>query len=322
MMIAGFVRPDSGTIIVSGKSILAVRPHQRNIGLVFQNYALFPHMTVSENLAYPLKLRKVNRVEIRRRVGEMLELVALQDKAGFKPDALSGGQQQRVALARALVFDPAVVLLDEPLSALDRKLRDQLQLEIKRIQQRMNATVILVTHDQQEALTMSDRIAVMSSGAIVQCERPALVYERPATRFVAEFLGESNVLSGRVRAQSQGTISVHDESFGPFWMDDASDVGVGQTISVIVRPERIRLSANRIQDAPNQYRCKVRELIYVGDSMRVQLECGRRLFVVKLPSIDSEMISLTPGSEAYLRWSTSDVVVVRNDDGADMTEST
>jgi putative spermidine/putrescine transport system ATP-binding protein len=198
MLIAGFAAPTGGDIVLDGESILHLLPEQRDFGVVFQGYALFPHMTVWENVAYPLKVRRFGRAEIDERVRQALDLVELGALRDRMPKQLSGGQQQRVALARALVFEPKVLLLDEPLGALDKKLRATLQLELRELHARLGATFINVTHDQEEALTMSDRIAVMREGEVIQVGRPEALFERPRTRFVADFLGRSNFLAARV----------------------------------------------------------------------------------------------------------------------------
>ncbi|MFI5469320.1 ABC transporter ATP-binding protein [Streptomyces cacaoi] len=202
MMIAGFCEPDSGSIVVGGNDVTRLAPQKRGLGFVFQQYLLFPHMTVWENVAFPLQLRGVSKAEQRRRVGETLEMAGLSAMARRRPRELSGGQQQRVALCRALVYRPPVILMDEPLGALDKKLRDQLQTEIKRIQQELGLTVIYVTHDQEEALVLSDRIAVMRDGRIDQFDTPQELFERPRTPFVADFLGAANFLPGRLEEQT------------------------------------------------------------------------------------------------------------------------
>src|SRR5207249_1438913 len=199
-MIAGFTQPSSGAVLLDGKDITGLPAHRRDIGLVFQNYALFPHLTAGQNVAFPLQMRKISASEVRRRVAEAFALVGLKGLEERHPRELSGGQQQRVALARALVFRPRLLLMDEPLGALDRKLREQMQLEIKHLQKTLGITVIYVTHDQEEALFMSDRVAVTNAGTIVQIGTPVDLYNRPADRFVADFIGESNFLSGTVQA--------------------------------------------------------------------------------------------------------------------------
>ncbi|MPY57810.1 ABC transporter ATP-binding protein [Streptomyces spongiae] len=202
MMIAGFCEPDSGSIVVGGRDVTRLAPQKRGLGFVFQQYLLFPHMTVWENVAFPLQLRDIPKAELRRRVGETLEMAGLSGMARRRPRELSGGQQQRVALCRALVYRPPVILMDEPLGALDKKLRDQLQTEIKRIQRELGLTVIYVTHDQEEALVLSDRIAVMRDGRVDQFDTPRELFERPRTPFVADFLGAANFLAGHVEEQT------------------------------------------------------------------------------------------------------------------------
>ncbi|MGW1673082.1 ABC transporter ATP-binding protein [Streptomyces sp. NPDC002324] len=243
MMIAGFCEPDSGSITVGGRDVTRLAPQKRGLGFVFQQYLLFPHMTVAENVAFPLTLRGVPKEEVRRRVGETLEIAGLSGFGGRKPRELSGGQQQRVALCRALVYRPPVILMDEPLGALDKKLRDQLQIEIKTIQQELGLTVIYVTHDQEEALVMSDRIAVMRNGLIEQFDTPRELFERPRTPFVADFLGAANFLPGRVekhdgehtlvRLDSGGLIKARRHQFIP-----------GTQVKVAVQPGRLRATAD------------------------------------------------------------------------------
>ncbi len=242
MMLAGFTEPDSGTIAVDGRDITKLNPGKRDFGFVFQQYLLFPHMTVSENVAFPLQLRGVAKEEIRRRVGETLEAAGLSKFAGRKPRELSGGQQQRVALCRVLVYRPPIVLMDEPLGALDKKLRDQMQTEIKSIQRELGLTVIYVTHDQEEALVLSDRIAIMKDGRIEQFDTPRGLFERPRTPFVADFLGAANFLTGkvedggatddctRVRLDTGGVLTARAHSCLP-----------GQSVRAAVRPGKLRL---------------------------------------------------------------------------------
>jgi putative spermidine/putrescine transport system ATP-binding protein len=196
MMIAGFLQPSAGEILLEGRPVTSLPPYKRNLGVVFQNYALFPHMTVAKNIAFPLTMRHAGSNEIAARVSKVLKLVGLPDHGGRYPKQLSGGQQQRVALARAMVFEPRILLMDEPLGALDKKLREQMQLEIKRLHREFGMSIIYVTHDQEEALVMSDRIAVFNHGRLEQVGTPSQLYERPMTRFVAEFIGESNIFAG------------------------------------------------------------------------------------------------------------------------------
>ncbi|HRK95103.1 MAG TPA: ABC transporter ATP-binding protein, partial [Rhodospirillales bacterium] len=242
MMLAGFETPTRGEIVIDGRPVGNLPPHKRDIGIVFQSYALFPHMTVAENLAFPLEVRKRRRGEIRERVERALSIVRLDGLGGRRPNQLSGGQQQRVALARALVFEPKLVLMDEPLGALDKQLREHMQLEIKHIHERLGVTFVYVTHDQTEALTMSDRVAVMSHGVIEQLDTPERVYEAPLNAFVAHFVGENNRLPGRVLS-SDGTTCVVEVADG--WRIDALAIGKGAVpgaaTTVSLRPERVRL---------------------------------------------------------------------------------
>jgi mannopine transport system ATP-binding protein len=245
MMIAGFEAPDSGAIRVGGRDITAVPPNRRGIGMVFQRYALFPHMTVAQNIAYPLRMRKVPRREIARRVEEALALVRLEGYGARLPSQLSGGQQQRVAVARALVFEPPALLMDEPLGALDKKLREQMQIEIKRLQRALGVTVIYVTHDQEEALTMSDRVAVMDGGRLVQAGTPIELYEEPATPFVADFIGKMNFLDARCRVATADTIAVELAEGLVVEVPAARVRGSarpGAALRVAIRPEQLTLA--------------------------------------------------------------------------------
>ncbi|WP_406453431.1 ABC transporter ATP-binding protein [Streptomyces sp. NBC_01622] len=240
MMIAGFCEPDSGSIVVGGRDVSRLAPQKRGLGFVFQQYLLFPHMTVWENVAFPLQLRGVPKAELRRRVGETLEMAGLSAMARRRPRELSGGQQQRVALCRALVYRPPVILMDEPLGALDKKLRDQLQTEIKRIQQELGLTVIYVTHDQEEALVLSDRIAVMRDGRIDQFDTPQELFERPRTPFVADFLGAANFLPGRVEQQTSGHTLVRLDSGGALKARPQAG-SEGARVRAAVQPGRLAL---------------------------------------------------------------------------------
>ncbi len=234
MMVAGFTPPSDGEIAIDDRSITGIPPEHRNLGVVFQNYALFPHMTVLDNVAFPLRMRRRPRAEVRTRVERALDMVHLAGLGGRLPRQLSGGQQQRVALARALVFDPGLLLMDEPLGALDRNLREQMKLEIKRIHHDVGVTVLYVTHDQEEALTMSDRVALMQGGRIAQLGSAEDLYERPASRFVAEFIGESNLLEGRVESADGGAVFVHGASVR---VRVAHAPRTGQPYTLMVRPE-------------------------------------------------------------------------------------
>jgi putative spermidine/putrescine transport system ATP-binding protein len=242
MMIAGFVVPTTGRVLLAGTDITPIPPHRRNLGVVFQHYALFPHMTVSDNVAYPLWMRRTSAHETAQRVGQVIGLVQLTGKEGRYPRELSGGEQQRVALARALVFAPSALLMDEPLGALDRKLREHVQIEIRSLQRRLGITTIHVTHDQDEAFAMSDRIVVIDHGRVEQVGEPREIYDRPATAFVAEFVGESNVWKGTIERQSDGGHALLTTAGQRFPLPDRA-YRTGRPARMIVRPEAIRLDA-------------------------------------------------------------------------------
>src|SRR6185312_7197912 len=241
MMLAGFETPTEGEILLEGKPLSKLPPYRRAIGMVFQNYALFPHMTVAQNVAFPLSVRGMADDEIARRVARALDMVQLPDLGSRRPAQLSGGQQQRVAVARALVFEPKLVLMDEPLGALDKQLREQMQLEIKHIHQRLGVTVVYVTHDQSEALTMSDRIAVFNDGAIQQLATPTELYERPVNSFVAQFIGENNTLQGRVVGVNGSGCTV-DVDGARIEALAVNIPGVGGPTTLSLRPERVRIN--------------------------------------------------------------------------------
>ncbi|NKE62607.1 ABC transporter ATP-binding protein [Lentzea sp. PSKA42] len=262
MMIAGFVEPDSGSIVVGGRDVTRLAPQKRGLGFVFQQYLLFPHMTVSENVAFPLQLRGLSKQEIRTRVGETLEMAGLSRFARRRPRELSGGQQQRVALCRALVYRPPVILMDEPLGALDKKLRDQLQTEIKRIQRELGLTVIYVTHDQEEALVLSDRIAVMRDGLIDQFDTPQELFERPCTPFVADFLGAANFLPGKVENDENVRLDT-----GGVLRTRRHDLASGARVQAAVQPGRLAVCA------PEDGFCTgiVETVTYVGTLVRVTI---------------------------------------------------
>src|SRR5437773_2385753 len=247
MMIAGFEEPSSGVIELGGEDLTRRKPYERNIGVVFQNYALFPHMTVERNVAFPLRMRAFPRAQQAERVREILDLVGLRRFAGKQPRELSGGQQQRVALARGLVFNPEVLLLDEPLGALDKNLREQMQVELKRIHREVGITMVYVTHDQTEAMTMSDRIAVFNHGTLEQVAPPLQVYHRPRTRFVGEFIGDSNIFDGMVDASRPGRVEL--ERFGPIPVDPEACRRIGSgRVDVLVRPERVQLAGRGVPE--------------------------------------------------------------------------
>ncbi|MDF1721487.1 MAG: ABC transporter ATP-binding protein [Minwuia sp.] len=305
MMLAGFETPTHGKIVLDGAPLNDVPPHKRDIGMVFQNYALFPHMTVAENLAFPLHVRKMGKAEIEERVQRALDMVQLGIFGGRRPMQLSGGQQQRVAVARALVFDPKLVLMDEPLGALDKQLREQMQFEIKHIHDNLGITVVYVTHDQSEALTMSNRIAVFNDGIIQQLAPPADLYERPDNAFVAQFIGENNKLIGKVTAVDGDQCSVELDSGEKVAAMSISHAGVGQKSMLSIRPERVMIG-DEAADCDVQVQAHVQELIYLGDHIRTRLTvCGREDFVVKIPN-STDRAGLVPGNEISIGWRTRD----------------
>ncbi len=275
-MIAGFERPSEGQILLDGVDMAQTPPHKRNVNTVFQNYALFPHLTVEENVAFGLKYKDVSKQEMREQVGRALDLVALTGFGARRPTQLSGGQQQRVALARALILNPAVLLLDEPLGALDAKLRKRLQIELKALQEEVGITFIYVTHDQEEALTMSDRIAVMSQGRVEQVGAPKEIYEEPATAYVADFLGVSNLMDATALGQTAGGCSL---SIGEFIVTAGQgDEDTRGAAKVTIRPERVNLEP---QDTPGENRvpAMVERVVYVGSVLQVivNLAPGQRI---------------------------------------------
>jgi putative spermidine/putrescine transport system ATP-binding protein len=284
MMLAGFEVPTNGDIYLANKPIKNMPPHKRDIGLVFQNYALFPHLTIEENVAFPLSVRKVNRAEAQERVRSALRMIKMETLAHRRPGQLSGGQQQRVALARALVFNPQLVLMDEPLGALDKRLREQMQLEIKQLHEIMGITVVYVTHDQSEALTMSDRIAVFNDGTVQQIDRPNALYDHPVNSFVANFVGENNVLPGTVETIEEGYCRV-SLAAGGFVVARAINVaGEGAATLLSVRPERTSILADgEACEGPNRLAATVQNAIYLGDHALAVLQvAGNEKFMVKL----------------------------------------
>ncbi len=305
MMLAGFEPATHGEIYLDGQPINSVPPHKRGIGMVFQNYALFPHMTVGENLAFPLEVRKMGKSEREERVNKALDMVQLGDFAGRRPAQLSGGQQQRVAVARALVFDPDVVLMDEPLGALDKNLREQMQYEIKHIHERLGVTVMYVTHDQSEALTMSDRVAVFDDGVVQQMAPPDTLYEKPENAFVAGFIGENNRILGTIVSSGDDTCRIK--------VDDGSEItaapinigGDGERSTLSLRPERVVVNPEP-DSLPNIFEAEVAELIYLGDHIRTRVKvCGHDDFVVKIPN-SAHHARLVVGKTVKVGWNAED----------------
>ncbi len=286
MMLAGFESPTAGEICLNGQPITRTPPHKRNFGMVFQNYALFPHMTVAENIAYPLHVRKLPRAELEAKVKRALEMVQMDTMGMRYPAQMTGGQQQRVALARALVFDPKLVLMDEPLGALDKQLREHMQIELKALHRRLGVTFVYVTHDQAEALTMSDRVAVFNDGRIQQIDRVDRLYETPVNRFVANFVGDNAVLQAKVHATNGDTCDVVLPSGERLQGINVNRAGVGDAVQCSVRPERIELAEAA---RPNTVSGTVMDIIYFGDHLR--LRC-------KLPSEAEVMVKLALGHSA------------------------
>jgi putative spermidine/putrescine transport system ATP-binding protein len=300
MMLAGFETPTQGEILLRDKPLHNLPPHQRDIGMVFQNYALFPHMTVAENLAFPLTIRRLNKTDIKEKVDRILDMVKLKPLADRYPAQMSGGQQQRVALARALVFEPKLVLMDEPLGALDKQLREHMQMEIKQLHQMLDLTIVYVTHDQSEAMTMSDRVAVFNDGVIQQMDSPSVIYEKPDNAFVAQFIGENNSL-----------LATNTAAEGDFYrasLDDGTILRAvkirpsspGKKILLSIRPERI--SINNPQPGMEQVKARIKQFIYLGDHVRMMTEvAGQDNFMIKLSAAHMSP-DWKAGSEVLLSW--------------------
>jgi spermidine/putrescine ABC transporter ATP-binding subunit len=313
-VVAGFEPPDKGTVTLAGRDITALAPAKRNIGMVFQHYALFPHMSAAANIGFPLAMRGLARTAIREKVASALALVGLSGYDERLPRQLSGGQQQRVALARAIVFDPALLLLDEPFGALDRKLRAQMQLEVRSLQRRLGITTLFVTHDQEEALVLSDRVAVMNEGRIAQIGTPEDLYRRPSSRFVAEFVGEANLFRGRAGVISGAgharTVEVKLESGGLMRAALAPgerSVHYGADLALVLRPERPRLLAPGAA-AANRVSGTVAEAVYLGETIRYRVAlAGGGEIVLRWPA-DGER--LAPGAGIELGWAAADMIAV------------
>ncbi|WP_036234969.1 ABC transporter ATP-binding protein [Marinobacterium litorale] len=303
MMLAGFEDVTSGAIEINGRSVQDVAPYHRNIGMVFQHYALFPHMTIGENLAYPLKVRKLPASEVKQKVKDALALVELDAFAGRYPGQLSGGQKQRVALARSLIFEPSIVLMDEPLGALDKNLREHMQYEIKRLHEQLGFTAIYVTHDQTEALTMSDRIAVFNDGVVQQCSHPSALYETPANSFVADFIGENNHIHGTVDACDDKLATISLSRGDKVTALNINCPPVGEPCILSVRPENLFI-ADAGRELDNVITAKFITRLYVGDAIRYFFEMsdGAELMVKVLN--DQNAPVLEPGSQTRLTWAT------------------
>jgi len=309
-IVAGFVDPDSGSVQLDGRALTGVPPYRRDIGMVFQNYALFPHMSAADNIAFPLKMRSVSRTERGERVKHALDLVHLGGLGSRRPAQLSGGQQQRVALARAIVFNPTVLLMDEPLGALDKKLREALQLEISRVSRTLGVTVLYVTHDQEEALALSDRIAIYRNGLIEQLGTGEDLYERPASLFVAGFMGESSLFRGRVSLR--GSVAELDCECGCIRLTRervSAAVSDGSRAALVVRPERITVNGNSTDGDANSVRGVLREVVYLGATRKASVELRDGTTV--LARLHPEALGgLAPGADVAVEWSAESGVLV------------
>ncbi|WP_425044822.1 ABC transporter ATP-binding protein [Primorskyibacter sp. S87] len=302
MMLAGFETATHGDIRLDGVSINNIPPHKRGIGMVFQNYALFPHMTIAENLAFPLEVRKVGKSERDDRVKRVLDMVEMGAFGGRRPAQLSGGQQQRIALARALVFEPELVLMDEPLGALDKQLREKMQFEITHLAHNLGITVVYVTHDQTEALTMSDRVAVFDDGRIQQLAPPDTLYEEPENSFVAQFIGENNTLVGTIKEIKDGLALVQLDDGE---LIDCKPINVsqpGERTRVSIRPERVEFNKERLHADAHLLKAEVLEFIYMGDIFRTRLRvAGNDEFIIKSRNAPDQ-VRLEPGQHIEIGW--------------------
>jgi putative spermidine/putrescine transport system ATP-binding protein len=309
MVLAGFTRPDAGSVKFGDREVVLLPPHKRDIGMVFQNYALFPHMTVAGNLAYPLKLRGHGRKEIEERIARALDLVQLGGYGKRGVDQLSGGQRQRIALARAVIFEPRILLMDEPLSALDKKLREQMQLEVRRLHDRLRLTTVYVTHDQREALTMSDRIAVINAGKVIQVDRPRDLYDQPHTRFVADFIGESHAVPVRVSNGQPRLFGAPLRMVRPLRSDAADQI-------LVLRPEKLKFLANGASSDGNSVEGRVRQHIFQGDSVVSYVTIGDGHEVAVRFAQTAETVLPDPGTPVRIGFAAADTIVVPADDAS------
>ena len=310
-LLAGFQTPDGGDITIDGQPITGVPTHKRGFGMVFQSYALFPNMTVSQNVAFPLRMAGVDRATTDRRVAETLEIMRLSDHARKSPSQMSGGQQQRVAIARAIVMRPKVVLMDEPLSALDRRLRESIQIEIRDLHQTIGSTILFVTHDQGEALTMSDRIAVMNAGSIIQIGRPSEIYRHPANRFVASFVGESNLIDADIVQKRGSAVTLRSKS-GYVFDADSRSAGDAGNATVLVRPERIEIVSEATGGAmqTNAMQVTVTSALFLGEIMRIETRtsAGETLLIRCTDRAGRPLPNV--GEELHVRWGAEDCWVL------------
>ncbi len=304
-VVAGMIAPDRGSVVIGDRDVTSVPPRQRGLGMVFQSYALVPHMSVFDNIAFPLRIRRMSAQEIKERVGKILDIVQLGHIAQRKPRELSGGQQQRVAIARCLVYQPPVILMDEPLGALDKKLREQLQQEMRRIHQDMGVTILYVTHDQEEALFLSDRICLMRNGMIEQLGSPRELYFKPSNAFVADFIGESNLL--RCEAEGEGRVKLAASGQSIRVMGEA-DQSIGSDGRLMIRPDKVKVLANG-ESAPNEISGVVEEIAFVGETLRYSVRSSDEVITVKMPAQNAA--GLAAGTEIRLGWQPEDGLLLR-----------
>lgn len=308
-MIAGFERLTSGEIILDGAHVENLPAYERNVNTVFQNYALFPHLNCFENVAFGLRVKKTSKAEIQKRVKQALTLVQLESFANRMPDQLSGGQKQRIAIARALVNNPKVLLLDEPLGALDQKLRKQMQVELKHLQKQLGVTFIFVTHDQEEALTMSDRIAVMNKGNLDQVGTPSEIYDHPSTTFVAEFIGETNLLAGKVLSANQGQLTLECDGLHITAHSESTNFSAGSEINLAIRPERVTLSKENVQDRIN-IAARLQERIYCGGMTKTIMVLPDGKEFIAQEKTD-QLLAISVGDEVTISWNPAQAVVLK-----------
>jgi putrescine transport system ATP-binding protein len=312
-MLAGFEDPTSGRILLDGQSLAGIPPYRRPVNMMFQSYALFPHMTVEKNIGFGLKQERMPAADIEKRVAEMLRLVKLEQFAKRKPHQLSGGQRQRVALARSVAKRPKVLLLDEPLGALDKKLREETQFELMDLQQELGLTFVVVTHDQEEAMTMADRIAIMDKGEVMQVATPTEVYEAPTSRYVANFVGNVNMFEGRVAERTAGNARITGATGAQILVENAGDAAPGADVVFAIRPEKIRISSNRPAEAINALEGEVYDIAYLGDMTvyHVRLDDGQM--------VRASAMNATRTADDPLTWDDRAWVSFRPDAGVVLT---
>ena len=312
-MLAGFESPNAGRLLIGGQDVTGLPPYKRPVNMMFQSYALFPHLSVADNVAFGLRQEGLPRPQIKQRVGEMLDMVRLGSYAKRKPDQLSGGQRQRVALARSLIKHPKLLLLDEPLGALDRKLREHTQFELVNIQERLGITFVMVTHDQEEAMTMSTRMAVMNEGRIRQIGTPSEIYEFPSNRFVASFIGAVNQFEGRVVEQHDDMLLIHAESAGnDLQVRTQQSIAPGTPVVVAVRPEKVRIATSEPPPGSNRLQGQVQEIAYLGDVSiyHVRVPSGALIEAQLTNRGRRESAPLTWGDSAWVSWNADDALAL------------